>query len=65
MDLLLVLILAFPGAPIDSTLVLCLCGQATDLVPPSHFAFPEALQARVWLGFFPPSEMGLLLYSSS
>ena len=27
--------------------------------------FPEALQARVWLGFFPPSEMGLLLHSPS
>ena len=39
--LLPVLILAFPGTRIDSTLVLCLCGQAADLVPPSYFALPR------------------------
>ena len=41
MHLLPVLILAFPGTRIDSTLVLCLCGQATDLVSPSYFALPR------------------------
>ena len=42
MNLLPVLILAFPGTRLDSTLVLCLCGQAADLVPPSHFALPRS-----------------------
>jgi len=39
--LLPVLIFGFPGAPIDSTLVLCLCGQAKDLVPVSEFGLPR------------------------
>ena len=41
MHLLPVLVLAFPGTRLDSTLVLCLCAQAADLVPPSHFALPR------------------------
>ena len=65
MDLLPVLILAFQAHTLTQPCSFVHVGKLRPWCLHPILRFPEALQARVWLGFFPPSEMGLLLHSSS